>query len=54
MLTKKIDSAKFWIAKNKPLVAVGIVVTATVAAITIDVLTRDNSEWIDTDAITAD
>lgn len=53
-MLKKLEDAKMWIAKNKPLVAVAIVATATVAAITIDVLTRDNSEWIDTDAITAD
>jgi hypothetical protein len=50
-MLKKLESAKNYIAKNKPLVAVAIVATATVAAVVIDVVMRDNSEWIDTDAI---
>lgn len=40
---KKLDNIKSFIAKNKPLVAVAIVATATVAAVAIDVIWRDNS-----------
>jgi len=53
-MLKKLESAKNYIAKNKPLVALAIVATATVVGVAIDVALRDKSEWIDTDAIAAD
>lgn len=40
-----LDRVKNYIAKNKPLVAVVIVATATVAAIAIDVAMRDNEPF---------
>lgn len=38
-----LDRVKNFIAKNKPVIAIAIVATATVAAIAIDVALRDNS-----------
>lgn len=42
---QKLDRVKFYIAKNKPLVAVAIVATATVVGIAIDVALRDNEPF---------
>lgn len=53
-MLKKFESAKNYIAQNKPKIAIAIVATATIAAVVIDVVMRDESEWIDTDAIAAD
>ena len=39
-----LDRVKNFIAKNKPAIAVGIVATATIAAVVIDVVLRDNSD----------
>lgn len=38
------DRVKNYIAKNKPVIAIAIVATATVAAVVIDVAMRDNSD----------
>jgi len=38
-----LDSVKKFVAKNKPVLAIAIVATATVAAVVIDVALRDNS-----------
>lgn len=40
---KKLTDLKMFIVKNKPLVAVAIVATATVVGIAIDVAMRDDS-----------
>lgn len=45
---KKLTSLKTFVAKNKPLVAVVIVATATVAAIAIDVVMRDEPFELET------
>lgn len=42
--TMNLDSVKKFIAKNKPVLAIAIVATATVAAVVIDVALRDNSD----------
>lgn len=39
-----LDRVKNFIAKNRPVLAIAIVATATVAAIVIDVALRDNSD----------
>jgi len=39
----KLDKIKTFVAKNKPLVAIAIVATATVVGIAVDVALRDNS-----------
>jgi len=41
--TMNLDSVKKFVAKNKPVLAIAIVATATVAAVVIDVALRDNS-----------
>jgi len=38
-----LDSVKKFVAKNRPVLAIAIVATATVAAVVIDVALRDNS-----------
>jgi hypothetical protein len=39
-----LDRVKNFIAKNRPVIAIAIVATATVAAVVIDVTLRDNSD----------
>lgn len=46
----KLTSVKNFIAKNKPAIAIAIVATATVAAVVIDVVMRD--EPLTAEAIT--
>ncbi len=38
-----LDRVKFYIAKNKPVVAIAIIATCAVVSIAIDVALRDNS-----------
>lgn len=43
---QKLDSVKNFIAKNRAAIAIGIVATATVAAVVIDVVMRDEDSTV--------